>query len=122
MIMDKKQNAAGGKPAATSGKRDTVRARAHHTTKIPRLDIDALLSKVNLEEIAERAGTKLHRNGGDLRGICPLHKGDNATAFSVYADPNGHQRWRCYTQCDASGDVIDFVRRWQGLDFMDAVK
>lgn len=120
--MDNKQNAAGGKPAAKTGKRDTVRARAHHTTKFPRLDIDALLSKVNLDEIAERAGTKLHRSGGEMRGICPLHKGDNATAFSVYVDANGHQRWRCYTQCDTGGDAIDFVQRWQGLDFMGAVK
>lgn len=120
--MDNKQNAAGGKPAATSGKRDTVRARAHHTTKFPRLDIDALLSTVNLEEIAEHAGTKLHRSGGEMRGICPLHKGDNATAFSVYTDANGHQRWRCYTQCDTGGDAIDFVQRWRGLDFMGAVK
>ncbi|MFT3893096.1 MAG: CHC2 zinc finger domain-containing protein [Anaerolineales bacterium] len=120
--MDNKQNTAGGKPAATSGKRDTVRARAHHTTKFPRLDIDALLSKVNLQEIAERAGTKLHRSGGDLRGICPLHKGNNTTAFSVYTDSHGHQRWRCYTRCDTGGDVIDFVQRWQGLDFRAAVK
>ena len=93
--MDNKQNAAGGKPAATSGKRDTIRARAHHTTSFPRLDLDALLSRINLEEIAERAGTKLQRSGGDLRGICPLHKGDNQTAFSVYSDQSGHQRWRC---------------------------
>lgn len=120
--MDNKQNAAGGKPAATSGKRDTIRARAHHTTSFPRLDLDVLLSRVNLEEIAERAGTKLQRSGGDLRGICPLHKGDNPTAFSVYSDQSGHQRWRCYTKCDAGGDAIDFVQRWQGLDFIGAVK
>lgn len=120
--MDNKQNAAGGKPAATSGKRDTIRARAHHTTSFPRLDLDALLSRVNLEEIIERAGTKLQRSGGDLRGVCPLHKGDNPTAFSVYSDQSGHQRWRCYTKCDAGGDAIDFVQRWQGLDFIGAVK
>jgi 5S rRNA maturation endonuclease (ribonuclease M5) len=120
--MENKQNAAGGKPAANSGKRDTFRARAHDTTKLPRLDLDALLSRVSLEEIAERAGAKLKRSGGELRGSCPLHKGDNPTAFVVFRDQAGHERWRCYTQCDAGGDAIDFVQRWQGLDFLGAVK
>jgi hypothetical protein len=120
--MDLKQNAAGRKPAASPEEQGALNNRAHHTTKFSRLDLSVLLSKVRLDELAQHAGTKLHRSGGELRGTCPLHKGNNSTAFSVYNDPSYHQRWRCYTKCDAGGDAIDFVQRWQGLDFMAAVK
>ncbi len=120
--MDIKSNAAGRKPAASKEEQLAMKDRAHNTTKFTRLDLGALLSKVNLEELVQHAGTKLHRKGAELRGTCPLHKGDNPTAFSVYTDPNGHQRWRCYTKCDAGGDAFDFVQRWQGLDFIGAVK
>src|SRR5512138_1474230 len=103
--MELKQNAAGRKPAASS-KEETLTTRAHHTTNISRVDLDLLLARVKLDELAQLAGTKLHHSGGELRGICPLHKGDNPTAFSVYTDPTGHERWRCYTQCNTGGDAI----------------
>ena len=120
--MNKKQIAAGRKPAASLGERDTLTYKSHDTTKPTRLDLSVVLSKVRLDDLAQLAGTKLHRKGAELRGPCPLHKGDNPTAFSVYTDPSGHQRWHCYTKCDAGGDAFDFVQRWQGLDFMGAVK
>jgi len=120
--MDIKSNAAGRKPAASKKEQLAWKDRAHNTTKFTRLDLGALLSKVNLEDLAQHAGTKLHRKGAELRGTCPLHKGDNPTAFSVYTDTNSHPRWHCYTKCDAGGDALDFVQRSQGLDFMGAVK
>lgn len=120
--MDTKQNAAGGKPAASTKKQNTLNGQRHNTTKFQRLDLDTLLSRIDLEQIAQQAGTKLHRRGGELRGICPLHKGDNPTAFTVYKDSSGHERWRCYTKCNAGGDAIDFVQRWHNLDFIGAVK
>ena len=120
--MELKQNAAGRKPAASSKNADASNSKAHHTINSSRLDLDLLLSRVKLDELAQQAGTKLHRSGGELRGICPLHKGDNTSAFSVYTDPAGHERWRCYTQCNTGGDALDFVRRWRGMDFMGAVK
>ena len=122
--MSIKQHAVGGHPTAASalGEQDTMGNKTHNTTKYARLDLAALLSKVNLEELAQQAGAKLHRKGAELRGTCPIHKGDNPTAFSIYTDTSGHQRWRCYTKCDAGGDTIDFVERWQGLDFISAVK
>lgn len=120
--MDLKQNAAGRKPAASSRNADASNSKAHHTTKTVRLDLGILLSRVNLEELARQAGAKLHRTGNDWRGTCPLHKGDNPTAFSVYEGEGGGSRWHCHTKCDAGGDAIDFVQRWQGLDFIGVVK
>jgi DNA primase len=119
--MDLKQNAAGRKPAA-SQQRIASTNKAHDTTTSNRLNLHVILSGVNLEDLAQQAGTKLQKSGGELRGTCPLHKGDNPTAFVIYTDVNGHTRWHCHTKCDAGGDAIDFVQRWQGLDFMGAVK
>ncbi len=119
--MDLKQNTAGRKPAA-SQQRIASTDKAHDTTTPNRLDLSVILSRVQLEDLAAQAGTKLHRTGNDLRGTCPLHKGENPTAFSVYVGEGGYERWHCHTKCDAGGDAIDFVQRWQGLDFMGAVK
>ncbi|MBV6451383.1 MAG: DNA primase [Anaerolineales bacterium] len=119
--MNLKQNAAGRKPAAFQ-QRNTSTDRAHDTTTPSRLDLSVILSRVSLENIVQQAGAKLHRAGNDWRGTCPLHKGDNPTAFSVYVGEGGYERWHCHTKCDAGGDAIDFVQRWQGLDFMGAVK
>lgn len=120
--MELKQNAAGRKPAASQQRLTASTDRAHDTTTSNRLNLHVILSRVSLEDLAGQAGVKLQRSGGELRGRCPLHNGDNPTAFVIYADSNGRPRWHCHTKCDAGGDAIDFVQRWQGLDFMGAVK
>lgn len=120
--MDLNHDAAGRKPAATTKNVNASNASAHHTTRFNPLNLDLLLSRVNLVELVERAGAKLQRSGTEIRCACPLHKGDNPTAFSVYQGEDGHDRWHCHTKCNAGGDAIDFVRRWRGLDFISAVK
>jgi len=120
--MELKQNAAGRKPAASQQRLTASTDKAHDTTTPSRLNLHVILSRVSLEDLAQQAGAKLHRAGNDWRGKCPLHKGDNPTAFSVYVGEGGYERWHCHTKCDAGGDAIDFVQRWQGLDFMGAVK
>jgi hypothetical protein len=120
--MDLKYNAAGRTPAASSTDADASKGKSHHTTKNSGLDVDLLLSRVNLTALAESAGAKFGRSGQEQRSTCPLHKGDNPTAFSVYTGQDGRERWHCYTRCDTDGDAIDFVRRWRGLDFIAAVR
>ena len=48
------------------------------------------------------------KRGDRLVGPCPLHGGDNPTAFAVSLSKNV---WRCFTRCDSGGDVVEFVRR-----------
>jgi DNA primase len=121
-IMDLKYDAAGRKPAASSKNITASNSKAHHTTNFNPLNLDLLLSRVNLVELVEHAGAKIHRSGYEIRCACPLHKGDNPTAFSVYKGDDGHEHWHCHTKCATGGDAIDFVQRWRGLDFMGAVK
>jgi len=84
------------------------------------MNLDQLFAQVDLADLASVAGAKLHRTGNTLRGACPLHKGTNTTAFSIYTDDTGRQRWHCHTGCNAGGDAIDFVRRSKNLDFIEA--
>jgi DNA primase len=46
------------------------------------------------------------RTARDWRGPCPLHGGNNPTAFSV--DPQT-LTWTCYTTCQRSGDALAFL-------------
>ncbi len=63
-------------------------------------------------------------NGYQVRGICPLHHGDNPTAFAIrYKDDSGMPcfRWECHTKCCKSGDIIDYVREIYSVSFNSAM-
>lgn len=57
-----------------------------------------------------------HRAGPLFMGRCPLHE-DRAPSFMV---DERDQHYRCFG-CRAHGDIIDLVRRLEGLDFRGAV-
>ena len=84
-----------------------------------RLNLEPLLDAVDLVELAQQAGAPLKKSGKTWHSACPLHRGDNPTAFVVW--PNT-RTWHCFTGCNAGGDALDLVMRWQGGDFIDAVK
>lgn len=83
-------------------------------------NIEALLAKNDLVELAERAGAKFKRTGGELRSHCPIHGGKNPSAFAVWVE-SGKQKWKCFTRGCGVGDVIDFVVVWQQKEFKDAI-
>jgi DNA primase len=58
--------------------------------------------------------TPLTKRGDQLFGPCPLHGGDNPNAFVISLSKN---LWRCFTGCDAGGDVVELVRRLYGKDY-----
>lgn len=82
-------------------------------------DVETILSSANLMELAERAGGKFHRAGHEWRSHCPLHGGDDPTAFAVY-EKDGKQLWQCFSGSCGGGDVITFVQLWQNKDFRAA--
>lgn len=102
---------------ASSVKKDYIMPASHSL-----IDIDQLLAQVDLADLVNLAGAKLQRSGADLRGACPLHKGKNPTAFSVYKNDAGQQRWHCHTGCNTDGDALDFVRHWKNMDFIEAAR
>ena len=83
-------------------------------------EIIAINEKTDLRLLVEAAGTELKYVGGEYRGACPLHGGKDKSAFVVYNSPKGW-RWTCFSQCAASGDAIEFVKRSKNISFMEAV-
>lgn len=79
-------------------------------------NVEDLIKNNDLISFAERAGAKFKRVGGEYRSHCPLHGGDNPTAFAVWED-GGKQKWKCFTHDCGHGDLLDFVATWQHMDF-----
>ncbi len=81
--------------------------------------IDRLLGNVNIIDVIGRR-IPLERRGGAYWAKCPFHgSGEERTAsFKVY-DQTG--TFHCFS-CKESGNAIHFVRKFDGLDFTEAVE
>jgi len=82
---------------------------------------------VNFKEIKEKVSIKdvlvyydakgLKEANGKLVGRCPVHGGDNPTAFHVDLEKN---IWHCFTGCKRGGNVLDLVACKEGISIRDA--
>ena len=84
-------------------------------------DLIKLLNQIDLVRLIEKENISLKPSRGEYRGKCPLHKGENDTAFQIYTDNQNRQRWHCWA-CGESGDAIDFVMATENLPFGEAVR
>ena len=81
------------------------------------VDIAALKERHPLGEVVEAAGIRLRGRGRVRQGVCPFHE-EAEGSFTVYADS---QRWYCFG-CGEGGDVLDVVRRTEGLSLPEAIR
>ena len=74
------------------------------------LSFSYLKRRVSILNVLNDKGinTPFKKRGDQLFGPCPVHGGDNPNAFVISLSKN---IWRCFTRCDAGGDVVEFVRR-----------
>lgn len=86
--------------------------------RIPESEIERLKLSVSLERLIESAGVVLKRHGKDRVGRCPFH--DDKTP-SLVVSPKTNL-WHCLGACQAGGSVIDWVMRWDGVSFREAVE
>jgi len=85
------------------------------------IDIKLILEKTDLIALAEEAGAQFNSSHSSR---CPLHKGNNPTAFHVYRTQDGLEHYHCFTNCPEGangGDAIAFYMRWRQVDFKTAV-
>ncbi len=59
----------------------------------------------------------LKKSGRDYSGLCPFHK-EKSPSFHVSSEK---QLFHCFG-CGASGNLVQFVMRTEGLDFVEALK
>ena len=80
------------------------------------VDIPALKARHDLGDTVEAAGVRLRGRGRVRQGVCPFH--DEAEgSFTVYADS---EKFYCFG-CGERGDVLDFVRKSEGLSLSEAI-
>jgi DNA primase len=86
------------------------------------MDIKQILQVVDLQNLAEQAGARFNNRHSSR---CPLHNGNNPTAFHIYYGQDGVARYHCFTNCPDGangGNAIDFYMRWRQVDFTTAIK
>ena len=79
------------------------------------LDLQQKKDTIDLSTIIEAAGVELRCKGKRFVGLCPFHE-EKAPSFFVFDD--GH--YHCFG-CGQHGDVINFIRKFHGLSFPDAL-
>ena len=79
-----------------------------------------LKTQVGIGAILSLYGLDLHlkHRGEQLLGPCPLHGGDNETAFRVNL---GRGLWRCFTAC-GGGDQVDLIRKIERCSYSEAAR
>lgn len=82
------------------------------------VDVDRLKRRADLVGLVGRR-VDLRRSGASFVGRCPFHD-DRSPSFAVW--PRSGQ-WRCFAgSCGKAGDVIDWLREAEGLDFAAAIE
>lgn len=74
-----------------------------------RLEYKEIKQLINMRSLLASYGVEPDKNN---RCSCPIHGGDNATAFSISSDL---QTWNCHSKCDCGGDIFTFVEKKEGV-------
>ena len=80
--------------------------------------IEEVKSRLDIVETVGNYVPNLKRSGRTWKANCPFHT-ERTPSFIV--DP-GRNTWHCFGACSTGGDVIEFVRRFEGLEFREALR
>jgi DNA primase len=85
------------------------------------MNFNELKRKVSIVAVLKDKGLLcgLKKRGSDLVGPCPVHKGDNPSAFVLCTEKN---LWYCFTRCNGGGDVIELVRKLERVSYYQAAQ
>jgi DNA primase len=83
------------------------------------VDFQAVKQLVTMQMVLEHYQVNwLRKNRNELRGRCPIHKGEGVNAFHVNVEKNCFQ---CFAgSCKKRGNVLDFVAAMEGCSVRDA--
>jgi len=82
---------------------------------IPDDELDKIKRETDLAAVVRARGVALKPQGGDLVGLCPFHEDKTP---SLHVTP-AKRLWRCVS-CQATGNVIQFVQKFDGVSFRHA--
>jgi len=78
--------------------------------------VQEIQAKVDLLAYVSQYVT-LRKRGREYVGLCPFHS-EKTPSFSLNAEK---RVWHCYG-CNEGGDLITFVKRYENVDFPDAIR
>lgn len=80
--------------------------------------------KHHLYDVVSYLGLKLEKNGSLLIGCCPIHGGDNPTAFQIQTEGSYRGKIQCWTgSCNRDGtDLLSLIMRVKKVSFIEAIK
>ncbi|MGD8323793.1 MAG: DNA primase, partial [Gammaproteobacteria bacterium] len=84
--------------------------------RIPRAFIDDLISRADIVEVVGRR-VALKKAGSNYKGLCPFHD-EKTPSFNV--NP-ARGIFKCFG-CDAGGNAIDFLMKFDHLPFPEAIE
>ncbi len=87
-----------------------------NVAQIPKESIEQVLSATDIVDLIQ-SYVPLKRAGSQFRANCPFH---NEKTPSFYVNP-ARQSFHCFG-CGKGGDAISFVRDYENLPFMEAVR
>jgi DNA primase len=81
------------------------------------VDFKSVKTSVSMTDVlGHYAINSLKKQGDELRGRCPIHKGEGARTFHVNIAKNV---FKCFS-CGAKGNILDFVAAMEGCTARDA--
>ncbi|AXK51107.1 DNA primase [Spiroplasma alleghenense] len=84
--------------------------------KISQELINKVIQQTDIIEIIS-SYIKLQKKGQNYQAICPFHKDNNP---SMVISP-AKKFYKCFS-CNESGNVIDFVKNYENINFVEAIK
>lgn len=79
--------------------------------------LEEIKARTDLADLISSYGIALKHAGSSIKACCPFHN-EKTPSFNVNASKGFYH---CFG-CGESGDAIKFVMKYEGLDFMSAVK
>src|SRR5688500_14332263 len=79
---------------------------------------DDVKARLGIVETVTSYVPSLKKAGRTYKAVCPFHT-ERTPSFTV--DPE-RGTWHCFGACSTGGDVIEFVRRSEHLDFREALQ
>ncbi|MCG8484582.1 MAG: DNA primase [Clostridia bacterium] len=78
--------------------------------------IDEIKSRTNIVDVVGKY-VNIKRTGNNYKGLCPFHS-EKSPSFVVSEDK---QIFTCFG-CGATGDVIEFLKRIENIDFIETIE
>lgn len=80
--------------------------------------VDLIVEHVDPCKLLDYYNVNYKVNNNTVRCKCPIHKGNNPTAFVYHLDK---KLWYCFTGCQTGGDCVEFVQQMENINFKEAV-